>query len=150
MAKTQQTVFVLRAMSDLPKRSASADLGTALFVRAISVDDEEEANADTYNQDEWEEGYAYEYDGFDAVDEYAENYTMGQGLRVGGGGGGGRKSKKKNISNTIFSSKHVRQVEARTSAGNKSKNGKKSGPVSSTSKAKKKNKARKLRNTKKL
>ena len=135
-------------MSNPPKRSVSAELGTALFVRAISVDDEEEANADKYEQEDWDEDYTYDYDGFDAIDDYAENYTMGQGLRVGGGGGGGRKSKKNN-SNTVFSSKHIRQVEARTSAAKKSRNGDKPGPVSSTAKAKKKNKAQKLRKNKK-
>ena len=135
-------------MSNPPKRSVSAELGTALFARAISVDDEKEANADKYEQEDWDEDYTYDYDGFDAIDDYAENYTMGQGLRVGGGGGGGRKSKKNN-SNTVFSSKHIRQVEARTSAAKKSRNGNKPGPVSSTAKAKKKNKAQKLRNNKK-
>ena len=134
-------------MSNPPKRAVSAELGTALFVRAISADDEEEANADKYEQEDWDEDYTYDYDGFDAIDDYAENYTMGQGLRVGGGGGG-RKSKKNN-SNTVFSSKHIRQVEARTSAAKKSRNGNKPGPVSSTAKAKKKNKAQKLRNNKK-
>ena len=134
-------------MSNPPKRSVSAELGTALFARAISVDDEKEANADKYEQEDWDEDYTYDYDGFDAIDDYAENYTMGQGLRVGGGGGG-RKSKKNN-SNTVFSSKHIRQVEARTSAAKKSRNGNKPGPVSSTAKAKKKNKAQKLRNNKK-
>ena len=124
-------------MSNPPKRSVSAELGTALFARAISVDDEKEANADKYEQEDWDEDYTYDYDGFDAIDDYAENYTMGQGLRVGGGGGGGRKSKKNN-SNTVFSSKHIRQVEARTSAANKSRNSKKSGPVSSTAKRRKK------------
>ena len=133
-------------MSNPPKRAVSAELGTALFVRAISADDEEEANADKYEQEDWDEDYTYDYDGFDAIDDYAENYTMGQGLRVGGGGG--RKSKKNN-SNTVFSSKHIRQVEARTSAAKKSRNGNKPGPVSSTAKAKKKNKAQKLRNNKK-
>ena len=135
-------------MSNPPKRAVSAELGTALFVRAISADDEEEANADKYEQEDWDEDYTYDYDGFDAIDDYAENYTMGQGLRVGGGGGGGRKSKKNN-SNTVFSSKHIRQVEARTSAAKKSRNGNKAGPVSSTAKAKKKNKAQKLRKNKK-
>ena len=135
-------------MSNPPKRAVSAELGTALFVRAISADDEEEANAHKYEQEDWDEDYTYDYDGFDAIDDYAENYTMGQGLRVGGGGGGGRKSKKNN-SNTVFSSKHIRQVEARTSAAKKSRNGNKPGPVSSTAKAKKKNKAQKLRNNKK-
>ena len=135
-------------MSNPPKRAVSAELGTALFARAISVDDEKEANADKYEQEDWDEDYTYDYDGFDAIDDYAENYTMGQGLRVGGGGGGGRKSKKNN-SNTVFSSKHIRQVEARTSAAKKSRNGNKPGPVSSTAKAKKKNKAQKLRNNKK-
>ena len=137
-------------MSNPPKRSVSAELGTALFVRAISVDDEEEANADKYEQEDWDEDYTYDYDGFDAIDDYAENYTMGQGLRLGSGGGGGGRKSKKNSSNTVFSSKHIRQVEARTSAANKSRNSKKSGPVSSTAKAKKKyNKAQKLRNNKK-
>ena len=100
-------------MSNPPKRAVSAELGTALFVRAISADDEEEANADKCSRGL---GRGLRMTTMDLTPSMTmPKITPWDKAGVGGGGGGGRKSKKNN-SNTVFSSKHIRQVEARTSA----------------------------------
>tara|TARA_A100001015_G_C14644256_1_gene576632 strand:+ start:375 stop:689 length:315 start_codon:yes stop_codon:yes gene_type:complete len=83
------------------KRQQSAELGTSLFVRAISIDDndndfDENNNVNqgdyynNYDEDEYYDvdEYYEEEDYFDEYDDYADNYT-GSGYRGGSGGGGG-------------------------------------------------------------